>query len=113
MLPFHSCYIYVTWRSKEVVRRRDVLKPSFEGGGEERLFLWDAVDHSRHHAYNLLFSLVIALWLIDEVNHHMHLFLTCTYSRQFQTFFSMPLKNLQVLLKFLHKMVIFFVTHRQ
>ena len=32
------------------------------------------------------FSLVIALWLIDNVNHHMYLFLTCTYSRQFQTF---------------------------
>ena len=30
-----------------------------------------------------IFSLVMALWLIDGVNHHMHLFLTCTYSRQF------------------------------
>ena len=44
----------MTWKSKEVVRRRggeDVLKPSYVGKG--RLFLWDAVDHSRHHAYNL------------------------------------------------------------
>ena len=44
-------YLYMTWKSKEVVRRRDVLKPSYVGEG--RLFLWDAVDHSRHHAYNL------------------------------------------------------------
>ena len=33
-----------------------------------------------------IFNLVIALSLIDDVNHHMHLFLTCTYSGQFQTF---------------------------
>ena len=54
MVPFHS-YIYVTWKSKEVVRREEVLKPSFRrtGAGAGVKFLWDAVDHYRHHAYNL------------------------------------------------------------
>ena len=61
----------------------------------------------------IFFRLVIALWLIDDVNHHMHLFLTCTYSRQSQTFFGMSLKNFQVPLKVLHKMVNSFVTHRE
>ena len=78
MVPFLSCYIYVTLKSKEVVRRVEIFKPSYvcvyvcvcvclcvcvcvcvcvwKGGvGEGRgvQFLWDAVDHSRHHAYNL------------------------------------------------------------
>ena len=58
-----------------------------------------------------VFSLAFALLLIDCDNH---LFLTCTYSRQFQTFCSILLKILQVLLKVLHKMLInYFATLRQ
>ena len=56
MVTFHS-YIYVTWKRKEVVRRGEVLKPSCKqvgaGAGTGVQYLWDAVDHSRHHAYNL------------------------------------------------------------
>ena len=32
MVPCHSCYIYETWRSKEVVRG-EILKSSHGGGG--------------------------------------------------------------------------------
>ena len=31
MVPFHSCYICVTWQSKEVDKRGEVLKASFCG----------------------------------------------------------------------------------
>ena len=84
MVLFHSCYIYVTWKSKEVVRRRDVLKPSYGGRG-----YFCGMQLTTLNIMLTMFNLVIALWLIDDVNHYMHLFLTCTYSRQFQTFFSM------------------------
>ena len=33
MVPCHSCYIYGTWRSKEV-GRGEVLKSSYGGGGQ-------------------------------------------------------------------------------
>ena len=82
MVPFHSCSIYVTWKSIEVVRRRDVLKPSYEG----RRGYFYGMQLTTLDIMLTIFNLVIALWLIDDVNHHMHLFLTCTYSRQFQTF---------------------------
>ena len=82
MVPFHSCHIYVTWKSKEVVRRRNVLMPSYglEGG------YFYGMQSTTLDIMLTIFNLVIALWLIGDVNHHMHLFLTCTYSRQFQTF---------------------------
>ena len=80
---YHSCYIYVTWKSKEVVRRREVLKPSYRGRGRCSFY---GMQLTTLDIMLTIFSLVIALQLIDDVNHHMHLFLTCTYSRQFQTF---------------------------
>ena len=71
MMPFHSCYVYVTWKSKEVQRRGEVLKPSygcvcnFYG---MQLTILDMIL--------TIFSLVIAFWLIDDDNHYIHLFLT-------------------------------------
>ena len=59
------------------------------------------------------FSLVIPLWLIDDVNSphapipNMYLVYTVSNS------FSMSLKNLQVLLKVLHIIVNSFATHKQ
>ena len=111
MVAFHSYHIYVTWKTKEVVRRREVLKPSYAGEGEGGCNFY-GMHLTTLDIMLTIFSLVIAPWLIDDVNHHMHLFLLCTYSKQFQTFFSMPLKNLQVPLKVLHKMVNSFVTQR-
>ena len=81
--------IFVNWKSEEVVRRGEVLKPSYglEGGGEEGVWVCNfyGVHLTTLDIMLTIFSLVIALWLTDDVNHHMHLFLTCTYSRQFQT----------------------------
>ena len=55
-----------------------------------------------------IFSLVISFLLIDDINYHMHLFATVS------NFFSISLNKLQVLLKFLQKLVInSFATHRQ
>ena len=70
MLPFHSCYIYVTWKSKEVVRRRDVLKPSF--GGRRGYFY--GMQSTTLDIMLTIFNLVIALWLINDVHHRLHLF---------------------------------------
>ena len=101
MVLSHSCYIYATCNSKEMGRRGQVLKPSYgwRGSFYGMLIPLDIML--------TIFNLIIALLLTDDVNHHMHLFLTCTYSRQFQTFFSMSLKNLQGLLKLLDKMLLY------
>ena len=108
MLPSRSCYIYATWNNKEVGRRGEVVKPLYGWRGNFYGMQLTPLD-----IMLTIFSLVIALLLTDDVNHHMHLFLTCTYSQQSQTFFSVSLKNVQVLLKVLHKMLNSFVTHRQ
>ena len=76
MVPFHSCYIYVTWKSKEVVRK-DVLKPSYGGRGG----YFYGIQLTTLDIMLTIFNLVITLWLTDDVNHHMHLFLTRTYSQ--------------------------------
>ena len=80
ILPSHSCYIYATWKSKEV-EREEILKPLYgEGTNFYRMELTPL------NIRFIIFRLVIVLLLIDDVNHCMHLFLTCTYSQQFQTF---------------------------
>ena len=77
-----------------MVRREKVLKTSY--GGWEDACACVCVSVFVYNFYEMqlttldimltIFNLVIALSLIDDVNHHMHLFLTCTYSGQFQTF---------------------------
>ena len=78
MVPAHSCYIYVTWNSKEMGRRDG------EEGGGFKAIIWVVGQFYRMQLTTLgimltIFSLVIALLLTDDVNHHMHLFLTCIY----------------------------------
>ena len=41
MLPFHSCYIYGTWRRKEV--REKTTKDG------STIFMWTGADRSKHH----------------------------------------------------------------
>ena len=41
MLPFHSGYIYGTWRRKEVRE-----KTTKDGG---TIFMWTGADRSKHH----------------------------------------------------------------
>ena len=59
----------------------EVLKPSYEGGGGGG----GGQDFSGMELTPLdimltIFSLVNAFLLIDDVDHYMHLFLTCTFS---------------------------------
>ena len=50
MVFSHSCFMYATWKSKEVGRGKgEVLKQLFEKGDQ---FSWDRVDTSGYHAYN-------------------------------------------------------------
>ena len=81
-------------RAKEVGRGQ-ILKSSYWWGGGN----FYGMELTPLDIRFTIFSLVIVLLLTDDVNHSMHLFLTCTYSQQFQTFFSISLKNLKVLLK--------------
>ena len=63
-----------------MVSRREVLKRSYGGGGMRELawFKFYEMKLTTLDIMLAILNLVTALWLIDDVNHHMHLFLTCT-----------------------------------
>ena len=74
MLPSHSCYIYPTWKSKQV-GMGEVLKTSYGWGTnfyETELIPLDIIL--------LILILVIRLLLTDDIKHYMYVFLTCTFS---------------------------------
>ena len=73
MVPFHSC-IYVTW---EAVRREEILKPSYLG--EHNFY---GMQLTTLDIMLTIFSLVIFLWLIDDINHHIYLFVTLQVTLQ-------------------------------
>ena len=73
MVPFHSC-IYVTW---EVVRREEILKPSYLGD-----YNFYGMQLTTLDMMLTIFSLVISLWLTDEINHHTYLFATLQVTLQ-------------------------------
>ena len=73
MVPSHSCYIYVTWNSRDGEE---------EGGFKAIIWVegqFYGMQLTTLDIMHTIFSLVIALLLTDYVNHHMHLFLTCIY----------------------------------
>ena len=50
VVPCHSCYIYVTWRNKEVGEGEEVIKLSYGGTSDKGgvPFLMGELDPSKH-----------------------------------------------------------------
>ena len=69
MVPYHSYYVYATWRSKKVVKGK-VLKSLYRQGKPQR---WGSSFYGREltplDIMFTIFSLAIAVLLIDDVKH--------------------------------------------
>ena len=89
ILPSHSCYIYTTWKSKQV-GMGEVLKTSY--GWWTNFYEMELIPLD---IILLILILVIGLLLTDDINHYMYVFLRCTFSWQFQSFLSISFKTLQ------------------
>ena len=109
IVPSDSCYIYVTWKSKEVGRGR--LQSHHMGGGTN----FYGMELTPPDIRFTIFRMVMVLLLVDDVNHYMHLSAQhVPILNSFKLFFSRSLKNLEVILKVLSKMLVnYFATFRQ